>query len=675
MHYRADIDGLRAIAVLSVVLFHVGFETLGGGFVGVDIFFVISGYLITKIITGELDKGEFSIVRFYERRARRILPALFAMMAVITLLTTVMLIPSTYEAFGESVVAASLSLSNVLFWLRTGYFDPDTSRIPLLHTWSLGVEEQFYLAFPLFLMIVRRHSSWSWAAMMLPVFALSLVFSIVQVRTAPEAAFYLPFARIWELMVGSLLAVQAVPALQRRSLNEGLSALGLAMLLIAIFGYSEDMTFPGDGALLPCLGAGLLIYSNASGPTAVGRLLSCRPMVFIGLISYSLYLWHWPIIVLAKSVILQRDLTTSEALSLLVVIAAISIVSWRFVERPFRHATFGFSRGAIFRGAAVGTACFVAFGLTASFTKGIPDRFAFSPLALRSALAATDTNPLRAKCDSRSIEDVRDGDVCRIGDDEAVPSFAVIGDSFGDAMIPGVDAAAERGGDAGLILTRSGCNPLLGIWQKTRACRPFMDAVGELITKSPEIRTVLVIGRWTRIAEGTRFGFVEMADAFITDDQTQQPGYQENRRVFQRAIERMDTMFEGRRLVFVAYFPEQHVHVPQAALVDILAGGVPDEGVSRSVYDERQSFVRRAFSDMATRLDFSVLDIGRLLCDARECRATENGVPLYADDNHLNRTTAIALSGLFDPVFVEHGPTRAAGDGGNVDPDRADIGG
>ena len=647
--YRADIDGLRAIAVVSVILFHMGLPWIPGGFVGVDVFFVISGYLITRIITTEIDQNRFSILRFYERRTRRILPALFMMMAITTLLASAVMVPSTFRVFGASLVAAALSVSNAFFWFTGGYFAVASSSRPLLHTWSLGVEEQFYVIVPILLILVRRYTRLSWLAIILPIALASFLFAVFQVRFAPRAAFFLPFSRFWELMLGSLLAIGAVPLLARQRLNEVLGWSGLGLIMTANLFIDEASLFPGETALLPCLGAALVIHAGSAGSTSLVRLLSLRPIVFVGLISYSLYLWHWPLIVLLQSFVLQRDLHLHEMLALMVVIVLVSILSWRFVERPFRH--IGQAPPAkVLAAALAGVALCAMVGVGLWLARGLPGRF--SQPTLQYALAVEDKNPNREGCDSRPVQAIMAGDLCRIGAPGQAPSFAVVGDSFGDAMIPGIEAAALRAGKSGIVLTRAGCYPLFGIRQRDgAACRTAMDAVAAYLESKPEIGSVILVGRWTRIAEGTRFGAREMATSYIQDDQSKTRSLEENRQVFARAIQRIVTTLPDKQIFVTAFFPEQSVNVPQAAFMEAMLGRTPALGIDRSVYNQRQHYVRQVLTDAATRLGMQILDVGRYLCDQQRCRATEQGQSLYADDNHLTRSTAIRYSHIFDPVF------------------------
>lgn len=329
MRYRAEIDGLRAVAVIPVILFHAGFSHFSGGFVGVDVFFVISGYLITTIILDELDKGKFSIVNFYERRARRILPALFLVMVVCLPFAWFWLVPQDLKEFSQSLVAVSTFVSNVLFWRQSGYFDAAAELKPLLHTWSLAVEEQFYVFFPLFLMIVWRFGK-KW---ILVVLAFVSLFSLVLVHYAasisPAAAFFLLPTRAWELSIGCFVAFY----LKRNSNDDvskigsqPLSLIGLLLILFSIFVYDKETPFPSLYALAPTVGTALIILF-ATQKTYVGELLGTKSFVGVGLVSYSAYLWHYPLFAFAR----HRSLgEPSEAIfiALSVITLILAYLSW-----------------------------------------------------------------------------------------------------------------------------------------------------------------------------------------------------------------------------------------------------------------------------------------------------------------------------------------------------------
>jgi len=337
MKYRAEIDGLRALAVLPVIFFHAGFEFFGGGFIGVDVFFVISGYLITTIIISEMGEGKFSIVNFYERRARRILPALFFVMAACIPFAVMWLSPIDLQDFGQSLVAVSTFSSNILFWLESGYFDTASELKPLLHTWSLAVEEQYYIIFPLFLIATWRLGLISILALLFFIFLVSLGIAQWNAYNAPSAAFYLLPSRGWELLIGVFAAfyLRHRAHLKSHTANQFLSLLGFSMIIYSILMFDESIPFPSFYALIPTLGTGLLILC-AVPKTIIHRLLSLKPIVGVGLISYSAYLWHQPLLAFARHKLFFDDISNVLLLILCILSLFMAWISWRFVEKPFR---------------------------------------------------------------------------------------------------------------------------------------------------------------------------------------------------------------------------------------------------------------------------------------------------------------------------------------------------
>ncbi len=397
LDYRPDIDGLRAIAVLSVMAFHVGILHMSGGFVGVDVFFVISGYLISSIVFAEIAQSRFSITAFYERRIRRIFPALLALFFVLAIFAAVFLLPSELVDFGKSLLAATLSVSNFYFWRQSGYFDHRNSSL-LLHTWSLAVEEQFYILFPLVLVLVRRFFPRRLRLAVLVLFLVSLASSAITVALNRDAAFYMPYTRAWELLTGTLLSLGMFPRLRSAWSRNLVAFLGLGMILAACFFYSSFTLFPGLSALLPCVGCALIIGAGAGGGSIVYSFLALRPLVFLGLISYSLYLWHWPGIMIYRMGIFDVSAWFEHTFSArfapdrfdhlvqIVVSLILGILSWRFIELPFRKGPLRLAGPKLFALAATAMLCFVAFSAIAIGSNGLQARFSHATLQRASFL-------------------------------------------------------------------------------------------------------------------------------------------------------------------------------------------------------------------------------------------------------------------------------------------------
>ncbi len=485
MKYRREIDGLRAVAVVPVILFHAGFASFAGGYVGVDVFFVISGYLITSILIEDLERDRFSIARFYERRARRILPALFFMMVCCLPLAWAWMLPSEFKDFSQAMIAVSLFVSNILFWRKTDYFAPAAEENPLLHTWSLAVEEQFYIVFPLLLLVLWRfgRNPVMWAIVLLSL--ASLAVAEWGSRNAPVANFYLIVPRLWELGAGAICAL----VLHGRPVrvNTLLSTLGLGLIVLSVFAFDGDTPFPSLYALAPVGGTALIILF--AGPdTPVGRLLSLRAFVGIGLISYSAYLWHQPLFAFARI----RSFGHVED-GLLLALAAASLglgwLSWRYIERPFRKGGSVLPRQAgVFAASAVGIAAFMGFGLYGHLSDGRrlaweaanPEKAQFYAM-LTAAQAARSSLPTDGACRFNTAT-MDDAAIARLRDCHARhgPGLAVLGDSHALDLYRGYFQIWDRPFLFGL-LDGGNCHPN----NEGRTCD--LDGFAALVGESPDL--------------------------------------------------------------------------------------------------------------------------------------------------------------------------------------------
>lgn len=497
MRYRPDIDGIRAVAVIPVVLFHARIWPFSGGFVGVDIFFVISGYLITSILVNDIRSETFSIVKFYDRRIRRIFPALFLVVGLSSVVAWFVLLPSYFEDFSETVFAAAIFLSNVQFWRESGYFGADAELAPLLHTWSLAVEEQFYVFFPLLLAFFHRRSVPKLKFVLLAILALSFALSVYSVERTPDAAFYLTPMRAWELMVGCLLAVGFVPAVRSRKMAEAISVLGLILIAVAVLGFDSGTPFPGFAALLPVLGTAALIHVGEESDTFVRRVLSMRFLVFVGLLSYSLYLFHWPIFVFYK------HMTGGEgALSVRLLLVVLSFVcawlSWRFVERPFRSRGDGGSAWRVLLAGGTVGVVFLGFGLVGNLTHGWPARFdlRFDP----GPLMINGRNEIRTVMEGAACRVVEGGRVvlagasCDLRQNER--SVLLLGDSHAAHLYPGLlDAMPATDFH---LYNAGGCRSIQGLNTRTdkESCGILVPFIFDELLPRKKFSAVILSGRW-----------------------------------------------------------------------------------------------------------------------------------------------------------------------------------
>lgn len=647
--YRPEIDGLRALAILPVVLFHYGVPGFSGGFVGVDVFFVISGYLITSLIQSEIDRGAFSLARFYERRVRRIFPALFAMLAVVTAAAFVLLFPVDLVHYAQSLFATALFGANFEFWREAGYFDTFANQKPLLHLWSIAVEEQFYLLFPALLLALRRSRASYRIGAIVCVLLISFALSVLGVGAAKVATFYLLPTRAWELMLGALLALRVAPRPRSSLLSNILATLGIALVSASVFLFTSQMPFPGPSALLPCAGAALVIHAADPEKTFAGRILASRSLVFIGLISYSLYLWHWPIFVFATYVGLHEPTGLGSAL-LIALSFALATISWRFVEQPVRAARFAIRRRTAFAAAACAmalTACSASF---ASATEGLPGRL--RPGLQRILAEQDDHEPRIQDCFFRTAQDVRDHRLCRIGAKNAQPSFVLWGDSHADAILPAVSQAAARTGRAGLFAGGESCPPLLGVTTPMPGCRAFNDAVAAL-AREPQFGQVILEARWAKYAEGSPYGDEPSGHVPLFDDACRGNPARDNHAVFARGLARTVGALEssGKKVVIVASIPEIGWPVPAVLARRALAQDMQSVAPQLGDYLQRQKFVLATFAELQRQSGASVLYPHRILCATGRCEVALNGVPLYRDEHHLSVFGAKQLIPMMEEVF------------------------
>ncbi|MEZ5714978.1 MAG: acyltransferase family protein [Paracoccaceae bacterium] len=651
--YRPEIDGLRMIAVLAVVLYHFGLPGLPGGFSGVDVFFVISGFLIGGILWRNLDEtGTISLARFYTRRVKRLAPAYFAMALGSALAAWFVLLPFEFREFGKEIIAATTYLSNILFWRGEGYFDIGAENKVLLHTWSLAVEEQFYIVLPFLFLALRRRPR-ALIALLGLLFLSSLAANIALTPARQTTTFYLVPFRAWELLAGVLLAIAG----QRRALafawHAGLSWAGLALVLAGIALISPQ-GFPGWQALLPVAGT-LLLIANGRHQNLVNKTLSMGFPVFVGRISYSLYLWHWPVLVLSRY---GRDGYSGpfEAALWLALAVALATLSWALVETPFRrlHPRSG---GHVLAALALPSALALAFGALAYLKDGLPTRF---PETTRAHIAASaDFNQDWSRCHTPAQSPFKGVELCPIGP-EGPPRVLIWGDSHTRAFKEGLEKAAFAADTPALILWHAGCPPLFDLSKSESYATPAEDA--DCAADTAEIRrsratlssvdTVLLIGRWAyyatghgsgRDAENTisikGFGATDNAAALRSALAATLPELQ---RHFPRLfvlrqppeIPDYDSRTVARRLA-------HHRRAPEDAPVT----------TPRAQAEARAAPAETLFAPAIAQGQLTEIDPWPQLCTNTACSAQHDGQIWYFDNNHITNTAARALSPLFAPVF------------------------
>lgn len=638
--YRRDIDGLRAVAVAAIVIHHAFPRVLPGGFVGVDVFFVISGYLITRLVAEARDAGTFSWGGFYLRRARRIMPAYLLVVLVTAALAVVIEMPRLLAMTGAATAASGVFLANILFTQTAGYFAPGAQQNPLLHLWSLGVEEQFYLVWPaLVALLLWKRLRDARATLALGLLLGSLV--LAQATAASTWAFFGLPMRAWEFLAGGVLALGLVKPPQDRTAANLAGVVGGLAIAGSLALLNEASVFPGLAAAPPCLGAALLVWSG-SGATPGPALLRLPPVVGLGRISYSLYLWHWPLLVLAADVA-QQPLSGAQSLGLVVLALALAILSWRFVEQPFRRGPtdrpwrrLGLMLSPLLAPIAVGALLF--------FNHGLPGRL--SPTAKTLAdLEETDVNPAREACMGTRGE----GDVCRFGATPGVEGDDILvwGDSHADALTPGVVAWAQARGWSVREVARGGCPPLVGVTVKTMyrfklECEAAADQVLARITADKRLKLLVLSARWPLYRDAPPFYDVNSPRV------TLQVGGK--RTSLAAPLGRTLSVIAQRRpdlrVLIVGPFPELTLGAPeclaQSAQLGLprgrcasVAAGLP---LSRALPAE--DALRAAVQD---RPRVAVVFPSETLCRGGRCLAMMDGEPIYFDDDHLSASGARRL--------------------------------
>jgi peptidoglycan/LPS O-acetylase OafA/YrhL len=655
--YFPFIDGLRAIAVLGVICFHFNLGHITGGYVGVDVFFVLSGYLITNLIDVRLRRQAFSFAHFYERRARRILPALCITCALSAIAAVILLVPHDLREFGKSLKAAAFFYSNVVFARSTGYFADPLSTRPLLHTWSLAVEEQFYLLFPplLYAMswVTGRNRPRLWLAMSL-LFGVFLAVSIVLVKTDAETAFYLLAPRAWELLAGSLIALAPWPLRFSRGTAETMAAMGVLLIGASFAIYDRNTPFPGVAALLPCAGTLLIIVPNLNGQTGVGRILSHRWLVYIGLISYGLYLFHWPILAFSRY-FLNHELSGGETAIALAATACMALISYHFIEVPVRAGTYLPTRARVFQASAAGLLSIGVLGIVAVNADGFPSRFSGAALQFASDSQGRPWGQCMPPLERLDINRI-----CKFGNlAVSRPSFLVWGDSHAAALAPGVDARANTLAISGWVVAYNRCPSLIDAApvQRNRddsPCVPIGEKVLQLI-RDNHIKHVLLASRWdTYISGWERGGSETLQDltiSFATADGHRFTGEEAFRLAFAETIRRLRALDVD--VWILEQVPPQLIDVPSALAKTVYLGRSPD--TLRRPYEDiekRRALADAVFAEYRDSPGVSVIDPAEKFCpDKSPCLIAAEGHALYSDGNHLSVFGSLWSQQMLDPFF------------------------
>ena len=661
LNYRADIDGLRAVAVMVVILFHANIPLFSGGFVGVDVFFVISGYLITSTILKEIRAGKFTIERFYERRIRRIFPALFPVIFFTLIVEFFLFDNFSFKAFGESVIATTLFASNILFWRESGYFDAASITKPLLHTWSLAVEEQFYIFFPLLLIAINRFGRSRYSKYLILLGLVSLIISIYGVYSHQVPTFYLVPSRAWELIAGSVLALEVIPVLKTNFQRNIFSIVGLGLIIYSVLFFSEATLFPGANAIFPVFGASLIIYCGLGGGVClISRILSVKPIVYTGLISYSLYLWHWPLIVFAKYLIV-RDLTSLEITGIILTTFFISALSLKFIEQPFRSTQpLIADRRKLFLISVLVMCSASFFGVMIYFQNGMPYRY---PEASAAIMRIRD-NPWD-KLMENDIKNSNNGKTfAQVGVLKSTPSFILWGDSHANALVPGIIAQANQNGLSGFLATKSSNPPILGVdgiySNMSVFCNhTFNDKVILFITSHSEIKTVILAAAWESYTNGYNykgdvtkpFSLIDVIDC--SSIKTPHTNFTNLENGLGRTVDAISKL--NRNVIIVSDVPDLGYDLVRLYWLEKIIG-LNFQGYFPSMveYRKRNAKAYSIFRKLTFRNNVSFIFPESIIFNKNGKLSTVyNGNLLYRDSHHLSKYGSNYISKVFNNVFHE----------------------
>lgn len=650
--YKPAIDGLRAIAVLVVVFYHAGFKGFSGGFIGVDVFFVISGYLITGHILNQLQKGKFTFSGFYEKRIRRILPALSVTLLITIGIGSWMFSPEMMQEMAWSGVAAITSWANLLFLSQSGYFNADSHTKLLLHTWSLSVEEQFYFLLPLFLFGLNKFFADrnKRASSILSITIASFLFSAIATFTQPDSAFYSIQFRAWELLFGSV--INYLPKSQisaKKFLRLSIGAFGL--ILLPVFLYTANTPFPGLASLPPVLGTTFLIYTIGSAETIVQRTLKLPFFTFVGKISYSLYLWHWPLLLLFQYYLYRFG--WQEYILWLIVTLLISTLSWRFVETPFRSRTF-ISKPFVFR-LGLSTIILLATGFYFVNQNTEQIQKAYHPNVTYPDKKVWDSGFVKwEKCilplGEFNIDEI---DLCIIGNENIEPTFLLIGDSHAQVVTQGLDKVATQFGRSGLLLVTTGHPPIFDVAKASdRRAVITKEHITNLLRSYP-IDSVLISSFW--ITYWNECDLKPVVNNFL-DEILVFDKCERTRGLIQTGMVDIVNFFVENQIkpIIITQIPTYPFEVPNCVSSAIYQGFDAQVtcNLSFKSFVSATAPLNKIFESLVESYPtLYLIHPEDKLCDGVSCFSVVSNLPLYRDKSHLSTYGSLYLSDLFVPIF------------------------
>lgn len=651
-HYRRDIDGLRCIAVLSVVIFHVQPALLPGGFFGVDIFFVISGFLITGLIIRDIENGGFSYARFYERRIRRLFPAFAAMVVAVFSVGALTMLPMEFADLGKSILWASLGVSNLYFRRDVDYFAESLESSPLLHTWSLGIEEQFYLIFPTIMMIGLWRGRWIAALLFIMIGVVSFAYAQSQHPIVSERAFFSLFCRAWELLLGGGLAlwIRSRPHPKRHSslYDNIFFSIGLATLIFTLSapGYAtiSHLGHPGFGTLPATLGAACLLATGGHSRLS-GALIANQPMVFIGAISYSLYLWHQP--ALSFVLLLAPDASLATLWMAAAASGVIAIASWRWIERPFRRHQGNIPQARVFLVFALCSTTLILVGAVALNSDNWHGRVPESVMtAYQDMSTAYDSSAVECNARTEKADDKKRGvaSACVDNAESEGGTIYVVGDSH--AILIGQQLGRTMKSNPVVRLTQSSCNPAMSVELDGKtSCAAFNVAARARIASDPTAIAVVLAGRWAHALHFEKAYLKGARQATVRLPSSEEvPRNQFVLNLYRQMIAEYRTM--GVRVIIVQPWAEFVEHpARRLARAQWLGTMAYAERRAKSDIDTRLGEVYSTFAETNGEPGISLVPTLDLMCDAQICSpVSKAGALLYFDDDHINSDSAALIA-------------------------------
>lgn len=643
MYYRKDIDGLRSVAVLLVMLYHFGFHSLSGGFIGVDVFFVISGFLITNIIFSH--HQNFDFIGFYARRVRRLLPALFSVLIVSFGFATLILLPSDYINFAKSIIWINIYLANVFFWRENGgYFEDGAEESPLIHTWSLAVEEQFYFIWPLFILAGLRLFGARWFGILsIGILLVTIYLSQLITEMTLGAAYYLLPSRAFELMIGAVLALlwKRIPTPSNVP-SHLISISGLGLIIYSSFFLSEHDPFPGYNAIPPTLGTALLIFSGKNPAALINRLLSLRPFVFTGLISYSLYLWHWPITAYVRYTGTPFDLPVQAAM--IGSSFVLAYLNWKYIEIPFRdknHLTHKQTFARLYLAPAITLS---ALAMVVVMNGGFPHRFSDQVISMDQAFH-TYSSELRGSCHSALLYS-RDlpNDACQLGEtnaDNMKGKAFMLGDSHANHYTGFMDEIGQQYGILINDYTMDRCPPLFDTYwgtnlHKAKRCKERNDqAKAYLFDPNNQFTHVILAASWPTVNSD----LLHSSTNAITDKS-------ERARVLEQKLhDTLSTITDHGMIPILLRDSPMLVGVKAKCPLKRQVFKQPQECDTQSYPN---TFMDRVVPILQQQFpQLVVIDPRAILCQNGICKSEMDGLPMYRDLDHLNDVASRRLGQIY----------------------------